>query len=78
VVSDLQGFFDSARHLAMPWSGAKVYQPPIRRNVKLAECPSFGQTIFQYEPWCAGGRDYRALAEALAGETNAGTTDSHR
>jgi len=68
VVADLDGFFDAARGQSVPWSGAKVYQPPVRRNVKLAECPSFGQTIFQYEPWCAGGRDYRNLAEALAAE----------
>jgi chromosome partitioning protein len=78
VVSDLESFFEASRGSGTPWADARVYQPPIRRNIKLAECPSFGQTIFQYEPWCAGGRDYRALAEALAGETNAGTTDSHR
>ncbi len=68
VVADLDAFFDSARGQDLPWRGAKVYQPPVRRNVKLAECPSFGQTIFDYEPWCAGGRDYRRLAEAIAAE----------
>lgn len=65
VVSDLEGFFASAEGLCEPWSGARVFQPPVRRNVKLAECPSFGQTIFQYEPWCAGARDYLALAESF-------------
>jgi chromosome partitioning protein len=66
VVGDLEQFFDQSRGTDVPWADAVVYHPPIRRNVKLAECPSFGQTIFQYEPWCAGGRDYLALAEAVA------------
>ena len=65
VVGDLEQFFERSRDQPVPWKDAVVYQPPIRRNVKLAECPSFGQTIFQYEPWCAGGRDYLALAEAV-------------
>ena len=62
VVSDLQNFFEASRKLAMPWSNAVIYQPPIRRNIRLAECPSFGQTIFQYSPRCAGAIDYKALA----------------
>jgi len=66
VVTDLENFFTSSRSTDVPWRNARVYQPPIRRNIKLAECPSFGQTIFQYEPWCAGGRDYMNLAEAVA------------
>jgi chromosome partitioning protein len=66
VVTDLEAFFEQSRDQNVPWRGARVYQPPIRRNIKLAECPSFGQTIFQYEPWCAGGRDYMALAENFA------------
>lgn len=65
VVGDLEKFFAQAHDQPVPWNRAVVYQPPIRRNVKLAECPSFGQTIFQYEPWCAGGRDYLALAAAV-------------
>jgi chromosome partitioning protein len=68
VVSDLQQFFEAARKFAMPWSGAVIYGPPIRRNIKLAECPSFGQTIFQYAPHCPGAQDYRSLAAAVMGE----------
>ncbi len=70
VVADLEQFFAASRPLQMPWSNAKLYQPPVRRNIKLAECPSFGQTIFQYEPWCGGARDYLALAEAILAEDN--------
>ena len=42
-----------------------MLQPPIRRNIKLAEAPSFGQTIFDYSPWCKGAIDYRKLARGL-------------
>lgn len=48
VVADLESFFESQRDTETAWSSARVYHPPIRRNIKLAECPSFGQTIFQY------------------------------
>ncbi|MDH3584392.1 MAG: AAA family ATPase, partial [Phycisphaerae bacterium] len=65
VVEDLQQFFAASRKLAMPWSQALVYDPPVRRNIKLAECPSFGQTIFQYEPACPGAGDYAQLAQAI-------------
>jgi len=68
VVADLEAFFESARDAQEPWSSARVYRPPVRRNIKLAECPSFGQTIFQYEPGAPGAQDYDALAGALVRE----------
>ena len=68
VVSDLERFLESQRQLAVPWRDARVYRPAIRRNVKLAECPSFGQTIFEYAPWAPGAIDYRKVAEQVAAE----------
>ncbi|MCA9292495.1 MAG: ParA family protein [Phycisphaerales bacterium] len=65
VVADLRGFFDASRGRAVPWAHAEVLNPPIRRNIKLAECPSFGQTVFEYDPTCAGSNDYAELAEEL-------------
>ena len=64
VVQDMVSFFEQARLSAadLPWKNAQVYHPPVRRNIKLAECPSFGQTIFQYAPFCPGALDYKALA----------------
>jgi len=51
----------------------QVFRQAIGTNVKLAESPSFGQTIFQYAPESAGARDYRALAaEVLAQEETPG------
>jgi chromosome partitioning protein len=46
-----------------------VFRQAIHSNVKLAEAPGFGQTIFEYAPESSGARDYRALAaEVLAQE----------
>jgi len=46
-------------------SGNLVYRAVIRENVRLAECPSFGQPITQYDPKSAGASDYRALAQEI-------------
>ena len=46
-------------------SGSLVYQTVIRENIRLAECPSFGQPITLYDPKSAGAADYRALADEI-------------
>ena len=43
--------------------GHKIFPSRIRRNIRLAEAPSFGQTIFEYAPHSNGAIDYRSLAE---------------
>lgn len=48
--------------------GAVVFKTVIRENVRLAECPSFGQPITKYDGRSAGARDYRALAEEVIGQ----------
>ena len=45
--------------------GPKVFRTRIRSNVKLAEAPSHGKSIFAYAPNSAGAEDYRALAEEV-------------
>lgn len=65
VVADLDAFFEGARSNDVPWKDARVFRPAIRRNIKLAESPSFGKTIFDYAPQASGAEDYRALAEAF-------------
>ena len=40
----------------------RVYKTPIPRNVRLAEAPSYGQTIFEYDPGCRGAVAYHDLA----------------
>ena len=76
VVSDLEDFIESSRDQDVPWRACRVLQPPIRRNIKLAEAPSFGQTIFQYEPGCHGANDYRQLADDVLSGWNPPNTES--
>ena len=45
--------------------GAQLAKTRIRNNVKLAEAPSFGRTIFEHAPDSNGARDYDALAAEL-------------
>ena len=73
VVADLKAFFASASGTEVAWSDATVLAPPIRRNIKLAECPSFGQTIFEYAPTAAGAQDYTDLARSVLGERDTTT-----
>jgi chromosome partitioning protein len=68
VVNDLQEYLDKSRGSTAPWAKARVFQTRIRRNIKLAECPSFGQSIFAYAPNCHGAEDYAALAKEVLGE----------
>jgi len=50
--------------------GEKVFKTKIRENVKLAEAPGFGQTIFEFAPDSYGAEDYKKLAkEILIGGT---------
>jgi hypothetical protein len=67
VVAELHGFIDAAKGKALPWAGARVFATRIRRNIKLAESPSFGQTIMKYDPASNGAADYRALAKEVMG-----------
>ena len=69
VINDLQEYLDKSRGSAVPWAKARIFKTRIRRNVKLAECPSFGQSIFAYAPTCHGAEDYASLAQEVLGET---------
>ncbi len=71
VVADLDQFFEAARAQEVPWKFARVYRPAIRRNIKLAECPSFGKTIFDYAPDAPGAADYESLAKVLLADWDA-------
>jgi len=67
VVADLRNFLGDARDTDVPWSQAEIFKTVIRRNVRLAESPSYGQTIFDYAPRCPGAADYASLAKELLG-----------
>jgi len=42
-----------------------VFETVIPRNVRLAEAPSFGKPIMQYDGWSKGARSYKALAKEV-------------
>jgi len=68
VVNDLQGYLDKSRGTSATWAKARIFKTHIRRNIKLAECPSFGQSIFAYAATCHGALDYMSLAQEVLGE----------
>lgn len=68
VVEDLLKFLDATRGTDLPWADAVVYKTCIRRNIKLAESSSFGQTVFDYAPKSNGAADYARLAVEVFAE----------
>ncbi len=46
--------------------GSRVFETVIPRNVSIAEAPSFGQPVGDYNPASAGARRYDALAREIA------------
>ncbi len=66
--------YDGRRSLARETSSEldnffqdKVFKTKIRTNVRLAEAPSHGKTVFEYAPDSYGSQDYRNLAREVAG-----------
>lgn len=62
VSQDVERFFESASRQGAPWGGGRVFKTRIRRNIRLAEAPSFGKSIFEYAGGSHGADDYRQLA----------------
>jgi chromosome partitioning protein len=75
------GEFLAASSQAHPaWREARLFETRIRRNIRLAEAPSFGQSIFDYAAESHGAADYLALAEEVdrAGQAAAGGEPASR
>jgi chromosome partitioning protein len=70
VIGDVHQFF-AGQTEASPWKEIRCFQTRIRRNVRLAESPSFGRSIFEYAPQSHGAEDYRRLAVEVAGMSHA-------
>ena len=69
VVAELNGFIEAAQGKPLPWANARIFKSKIRRNIKLAESPSFGQTIIKYDSASNGAADYRKLAQEVIAMT---------
>jgi chromosome partitioning protein len=54
VASDVRGYF-----------GDQVFRTIVPRNVRLAEAPSHGKTIFDYDPSSRGASSYALLAQEV-------------
>jgi chromosome partitioning protein len=68
VVRDLESLLEKGRGGSTPWSQARILRSRIRRNIKLAECPSFGKSIFAYAATCHGADDYAELGGEVKDE----------
>ncbi len=65
VSGDVDDYFKANQGSDHFWSTARMFTTRIRRNIRLAEAPSFGQTIFQYAPQSNGAEDYQQLANEV-------------
>jgi chromosome partitioning protein len=65
VRADIEQFLTTARGANCAWSNAQILPVCVRRNIKLAEAPSYGKTIFEYEPACHGSEDYKLVAQFI-------------
>ena len=70
VTGVLLSMFDGRTNLALQvvqevkkYLGRKVFSTVIPKNVRLAEAPSYGLSILDYDPSSKGARAYLALAE---------------
>jgi len=52
---------DDVVHRIRRRHGRQVFHTEIPINVRLAEAPRYGRTIFQFEGWSTGGQAYRHL-----------------
>ena len=65
VKADIEQFLNKARGTNCAWAQARILPTFIRRNIKLAEAPGYGKTIFEYEENCHGAEDYGKVAEFI-------------
>lgn len=64
VVDDLSDVLERSSP-DTPWANARIFNGRIRRNVRLAESPGYGQSIFDYAPKSAGAEDYGQLIQEV-------------
>ncbi|MEL6107175.1 MAG: AAA family ATPase [Planctomycetota bacterium] len=75
VSTDIDDFFQATKSGREFFRGAKFFDTRIRRNIRLAEAPSFGQSIFRYAKDSNGALDYQALAEEVLAQEKIGSTE---
>lgn len=63
MYDDRNKLSEDVMHQVYQYFPGHIYRTVIPRNVQLAEAPSYGQTILQYDPKSRGGKAYERLAE---------------
>ncbi len=71
VSTDIDEFFQASKGGREFFRDAQFFQTRIRRNIRLAEAPSFGKSIFEYARDSNGATDYQALAEEVIAQEKA-------
>ena len=66
VAQSIADYFEQRDNLPTVCREAVVFETKIRRNIRLAEAPSHGCSIFGYDPNSSGAEDYRNLAIEIA------------
>jgi chromosome partitioning protein len=73
VTGVILSMFDSRTNLSLQvvqevkrFFGNKVFRTVIPKNVRLAEAPSYGLSILDYDPSSKGAKAYKKLAEEFA------------
>jgi len=75
VSQDVDVFFGQRDKLPAMCRDAVVFETKIRRNIQLAEAPSHGRPIFEYDPNSNGAEDYRNLAAEIIEKFGAGRNE---
>jgi chromosome partitioning protein len=60
---------EQVRDEVKKYFGDRLFKTVIPRNIRLAEAPSYGQTIFEHDRWSKGARAYKALAREIVDRT---------
>jgi chromosome partitioning protein len=76
VKADIEQFLTAAKGSNYAWAGAEILPVAVRRNIKLAEAPSYGRTIFEYDSDCNGALDYHKVAEYIHTGKLSNTTEA--
>jgi len=66
VLLDVTNFLGQRDKLPTVCRDAVIFDTKIRRNIRLAEAPSHGCPIFEYDPNSSGAEDYRNLVDEIA------------
>jgi len=74
VGQDIRSFLDAGTPDDV-WHGARLFKTVIRKNIKLAEAPSFGKSIFDYAFSSHGAQDYAGLVREILQMENAAPGD---